>query len=446
MMKVMPNSIEAEQSLLGSLMLYEKSMRIVVEAALSSDDFYLEAHRRIFDVMMTLNEERKAVDITTVNTKLNDLELLPIIGGTDYLMQLQDASVTSANSLSYVTIIQSKAYARRLIEVGQTIADDGFDGSIELDDLLDSAEKRILDVTRSRKTGDFRQGKDVVAEVVQNIYKMRDQKSSITGIKTGYRSLDRMTNGLQRGDLIILAARPSVGKTAFALNVALKTAKNNEQAVAIFSLEMPAEHLVSRMLAVESGVAGNTLKTGKFTNDEELTRLNDAAMSLSGVKLYIDDGSMIKTSEIFSKCRRLQAEHGLALIVIDYIQLISGSLKSKENRQQEVSEISRNLKALARELNVPVIALSQLSRGVETRQDKRPMLSDLRESGSLEQDADIVMLLYRAEYHDNHGQESNSQEVEVIVAKHRNGATGVLNMFFTKDVNTFTDVEKDYER
>ncbi|MFI3284259.1 MAG: replicative DNA helicase, partial [Erysipelotrichaceae bacterium] len=345
---------------------------------------------------------------------------------------------------NYVEIIQNKAHARRLIEVANEVAEDGFDGSIAVEDLLDSAEKRILEVTRTRKTDDFKSGKEVVQSVVENIYRMRDNKTSITGVKTGYRSLDRLTNGLQRGDLIILAARPSVGKTAFALNLALKTAKYNDQAVAIFSLEMPAEHLISRMLAVESGVPGNTLKTGKFANDDELNRTNSAASSLSGLKIYIDDSSMIKTSEVFSKCRRLQAEHGLALIVIDYIQLISGSAKSKENRQQEVSEISRNLKALARELNVPVVALSQLSRGVESRTDKKPMLSDLRESGSIEQDADIVMMLYRSEYYENRGQEENSQEVEVIVGKHRNGATGILKMFFTKDVNTFTDMDNNF--
>lgn len=443
-MKVMPNNLEAEQSLLGSIILYERSVRIVIESGLDSDDFFLDAHRKIFHAIILINDERKPIDITTLHAKLQDLNLLDVVGGLDYLIELQEASVTSANTKNYVEIIQNKAHARRLIEVANEVAEDGFDGSIAVEDLLDSAEKRILEVTRTRKTDDFKSGKEVVQSVVENIYRMRDNKTSITGVKTGYRSLDRLTNGLQRGDLIILAARPSVGKTAFALNLALKTAKYNDQAVAIFSLEMPAEHLISRMLAVESGVPGNTLKTGKFANDDELNRTNSAASSLSGLKIYIDDSSMIKTSEVFSKCRRLQAEHGLALIVIDYIQLISGSAKSKENRQQEVSEISRNLKALARELNVPVVALSQLSRGVESRTDKKPMLSDLRESGSIEQDADIVMMLYRSEYYENRGQEENSQEVEVIVGKHRNGATGILKMFFTKDVNTFTDMDNNF--
>ena len=443
-MKVMPSDIQAEQTLLGSIILYEKSLRLISESSIEADHFYFDAHRKIFNVIDDLNQARKPVDITTVASRLKDVNLLESIGGVDYLVLLQEASVTSANTQNYIEIVENKAYARKLIEAANAVADNGFDSTMEVSELLDLAEKQILDVTRSRKTSDFRVGKDVVNEVIANIYRMRDNKNTLTGVKTGYRSLDGITNGLQRGDLILLAARPSVGKTAFALNLALKTAKHNKEAVAIFSLEMPAEHLIRRMLAAESGVAMHELKSGKIKRDDELNRMNDAALSLSELKLFIDDASMIKTSEIFAKCRRLKAEHGLSLIVIDYIQLITGSAKSRENRQQEVSEISRNLKMLARELDVPVLALSQLSRGVESRADKRPMLSDLRESGSLEQDADIVLLLSREGYQ-NDAEVGNNDTVDVIIAKHRNGETTDVKMMFTKDINSFTDMATNYQ-
>lgn len=440
MNRQMPSSIEAEQSLLGSLLIYPNSMRIVTEESLQKEDFYMEAHRKIFSVLQNLYDEGKPLDPTTLVSRLNDLQQLSQVGGVEYIMKLTDTSVTSANSKFYVELIQSKAMVRNLIETAQQIAEDGLDGQYELDDIMDKAEKQILNVTRIRKTSDFRSSSDVVNNVLENIHKMSKQKSSITGVATGYRDLDSCTNGFQRGDLIILAARPSMGKTAFALNVCMQIAQLNNQAAALFSLEMPAEQLITRMLSAKSRIAGGQLRTG-YLNSAEWNQLNEAATDLKSTKIFIDDSSNVRVSEIFSKCRKLQAEHGLAVILIDYIQLISGNGKNSDNRQLEVSEISRGLKALARELSVPVIALSQLSRSVEKREDKRPMLSDLRESGALEQDADIVMFLYRDEYYQREKSEAALEKTEINIAKHRNGPTRTLELAFERNINAFYNYE-----
>ncbi len=442
MTRQMPNSIDTERALLGTMLVYEKSTRTAIEEGLTIQDFYLDAHRKIFSVVDTIHQEGKLVDVMTVSTKLNDLGQLALVGGMDYIVQLSDSSVTSASTKHYVNVLQDKTYLRKLIETAEEITQDSFDGSYKVEELLDSAEKRILDVTRSRRTSDFRSSEEVINSVIDNIYKMRNQKSRITGVKTGYSVLDNLTAGLQRGDLIILAARPSMGKTAFALNVGLNVAHfNTNEAVALFSLEMPAEQLMSRMIAKKSQIGGSVLKNGQL-NNEEMARLMEASTEMQGMKIFIDDSATIRMSEIFSKCRKLKAEHGLCLIVIDYIQLITGSGKSGDNRQQEVSEISRSLKGLARELEVPVIALSQLSRAVETRSEKVPMMSDLRESGSIEQDADIVMFLYREAYYkkDENKEEPDEQGVQLIVAKHRNGATSSIDLHFKKSISGFYDV------
>ncbi len=442
MTRQMPHSIDTERALLGTLLVYEKSTRVAIEEGLSIHDFYLDAHRKIFTVIEAIHHEGKLVDVMTVSTKLNDLDQLKLVGGMDYILQLSDSSVTSASTKHYVEVLQDKTYLRRLIETAEEISQDSFDGTYKLEELLDSAEKKILNVTRSRKTADFRSSEHVINSLLDNIYKMRNQKSRITGVKTGYTALDNLTSGLQRGDLIILAARPSMGKTALALNIGLNVAHyNTDEAVAIFSLEMPAEQLMSRMVAKKSQIAGNVLKNGQLSN-EEMARLMEASTEMQGMKIFTDDSATIRMSEIFSKCRKLKVEQGLCLIVIDYIQLISSSGKGGENRQQEVSEISRNLKALAREMEVPVVALSQLSRSVETRSEKIPMLSDLRESGSIEQDADIVMFLYRDDYYkkDENKEEPDEQEVQLIIAKHRNGATSSLDLHFKKSISGFYDV------
>lgn len=446
MSRQMPNSLEAEQSLLGTLMVYQNSMTIVTDEGLADSDFYLEAHRKIFAAIFDLHAEGKPVDMTTVSTRLNDMNRLSQVGGVDYLMQLCDAAVTSANTKTYVEIIQNKAFMRNLIEASQVIAEEGLDGQVDIDDYLDNAEKKILSVTRNRRTSDFRSGTEVINSVIENIQKMADNHSPITGVATGFKDLDRLTHGFQPGDLIILAARPSMGKTAFALNLGMNMAQiETKKAVAIFSLEMPAEQLISRILSAKSTVLGDHLKTG-FLSSGEWNQLSEAVTELKSTKIFIDDTPGVRVSEIFSKCRKLQAEHGLSCILIDYIQLITGNGKSGDNRQQEVSEISRNLKALARELKVPVIALSQLSRGVEQRTDKRPMMSDLRESGALEQDADMIILLFRESYYDDEKKEeaikNGIETVEVDVAKHRNGATRRLDVAFKADINAFYNVDR----
>ncbi len=440
MNRQMPSSVDAEQALLGSFLIYPSSVRIASEEGLRSDEFFLEAHRKIYNVIEALSNEGKPVDAASVASRLSDLGQLSSVGGLEYIMQLADSSVTSASSKYYIELIQSKALLRALIETAQSIAEDGMQNQAELETVMDEAEKRILDVTRRRKTGDFKSSSEVVNTVIENIHKMSTQKSGVTGVATGYRDLDNTTNGFQRGDLIILAARPSMGKTAFALNVAMQIAQLNHQAAAIFSLEMPAEQLISRMLSAKSRVPGGQLRTG-FLNNNEWNQLNEAAADLKATKIFIDDSPNIRVSEIYSKCRKLQSEHGLAVILIDYIQLITGSGRSGDNRQQEVSEISRGLKGLARELQVPVIALSQLSRLVERREDKRPMLSDLRESGALEQDADIVMFLYRDEYYQREKSEEGTEKTEINIAKHRNGPTRTIELAFERNINAFYNYE-----
>ena len=333
------------------------------------------------------------------------------------------------------------------VSVAEKIAEDGFENSSDIDAYLDDAEKSVLDISRNRKTAEFRTPQDVMRAVMERVQMMSENKSDITGYKTGFVALDHRLHGFQKGDLVILAARPAMGKTAVALNLAMNVATYNQPgAVAIFSLEMPAEQLGMRLLSARSHVPGDNIKTGRLSNDE-WNAVNEAAADLGKLPVYIDDTSMIKIPEIFSKCRRLQAEHGLNLVLIDYIQLITGSGKRGDNRQQEVSDISRSLKALARELGVPVIALSQLSRTVEQREDKHPMLSDLRESGAIEQDADIVLMLYREAYYKDEAkeaaQESGSEKLEINIAKHRNGSTGRVIVAFEGATNALYNIQND---
>ena len=449
MVKTLPNAIDAEQSLLGTIMVYPNSAQIAIEAGMRAEYLFLENHKKIFYAINDLYNEQKPIDITTLGTRLNDLGILGSVGGVDYLMTLCDTSVSSFNTKAYVELIQNKAYMRNMIEACQKVVDEGFDGQANIDDYLDMAEKSVLNVTRSRRTTDFKSSATVVNNVLERIIKMSGNKSGITGLKTGFEHLDNYTHGFQRGDLIILAARPSMGKTAVALNFASKIAQyQSNEAVAIFSLEMAAEQLLERILSSKSSVPIEKIKTGKLS-DNDWQKLNEAAATLRNTKMYIDDIPGIRVTEIFSKCRKLQSEQGLAAVFIDYIQLISGSGNNKENRQQEVSEISRNLKALARELNVPVIALSQLSRNVESRTDKRPMMSDLRESGAIEQDADIIMLLFRSQYYDrkddpNEKHDPNEmQPLEIDIAKHRNGKTGVIRFAFQGSTNSIFTAEAD---
>ena len=444
---VLPSAPEAEASLLGTMMVYPNAARTGMEEGLSEDDFFVDVNRRIFTAVSSLYHEGSPVDLTTVSTRLKDMGQLELVGGFAYLTSLTDAAVTSHNTKHYVAMIHDKALLRKLIETAQTIVEEGTSGQADINEYLDQSEKAILNVSRSRRVSEFKGSPELMTSVLDQIQKMSDNHSDITGLKTGFRDLDHVTHGLQRGDLIILAARPSMGKTAVALNLALNVALYQpKQAVAIFSLEMAAEQLAMRLLSARSRVAGDKLKTGYLTN-EEWNRVNEAAGELKMLKLYVDDTPGVKTSDIFSKCRRLQAEQGLSLVLIDYIQLITGNSggRGEVNRQQEVSEISRNLKALARELGIPVIALSQLSRTVEQRENKHPQLSDLRESGAIEQDADIVMMLYRESYYNQEMKDNldpdASEPLEINIAKHRNGATRRIKVAFEASTNALMNIE-----
>ena len=447
MSRVLPSAPEAEASLLGTMLVYPSSSRTALEEGLEADDFFIEANRRIYHACEDLYQEGTQIDSTTVATRLKDTDLLDKSGGMEYILNLMNAAVTSANTLTYVNLIRDKAMMRRMIEAAERVAEEGFSGQTDLNDYLDRSEKEILNVSRNRKAGEFKNPNDVLNEVLKTIRAAAENSSEITGLKTGFNDLDRITHGLQRGDMIVLAARPSMGKTAVALNLAMNVAlipQAQKGAIAIFSLEMGAEQLAMRLLSAKSHIQGDKLKTGRLTN-EEWNRINEASSELKASNIYIDDMAGIKIPEIFSKCRRLQAEHGLNMVMIDYIQLISGpSDRTGGNRQQEVSDISRSLKALARELKVPVVALSQLSRSVEAREDKRPMLSDLRESGAIEQDADIVMMLYRESYYNEEAKEqakeSGTERLEINLAKHRNGATGRVYVAFEADTNALYNI------
>ncbi|MDP4164482.1 MAG: replicative DNA helicase, partial [Bacillota bacterium] len=436
-----PQNVEAEQAVLGAIFLEPSSLTMASEM-LIPEDFYRAAHQKIFNVMLKLNDHGKAVDLITVTEELAATKMLEDTGGVGYLSELAASVPTAANIEYYARIVEEKSLLRRLIRTATGIAQDGYSREDEVEALLGEAEKSILEVAQRKNAGAFHNIKDVLVRTYDNIELMHNQKGDVTGIATGFSELDRMTAGFQRNDLIIVGARPSVGKTAFALNIAQNVAIKTGENVAIFSLEMGAEQLVMRILCAEGNIDAQRLRTGSLT-DEDWGKLTMAMGSLSNAGIYIDDTPGVRISEIRSKCRRLKQEHGLGMILIDYLQLIQGNGRSGENRQQEVSEISRSLKALARELKVPVIALSQLSRGVEQRQDKRPMMSDIRESGSIEQDADIVAFLYRDDYYDKESENKNI--IEIIIAKQRNGPTGTVQLAFVKEYNKFVNLEKRFD-
>lgn len=438
--RIPPHNIEAEQSVIGAVFLQPEAF-VSASEILRHEDFYRAAHQRIFAAMTHLADRGEPIDVVTVTTYLNDRKELEEAGGVSYLTQIAESVPTAANIEYYARIVEEKALLRRLIRAATDIVTAGFEREDEVDDVLNEAEKTILEVS-SRKTSEgFKNIKDVLIDVYDNIEQLHQNQGDVTGIPTGYQELDRITSGFQKNDLIIIAARPSVGKTAFALNVAQNVAVKTDNNVAIFSLEMGADQLVQRMLCAEGNIDSQRLRSGQLQPDD-WGKLTMAMGSLSNAGIFIDDSPGIRVSEIRSKCRRLKQEHGLGMIMIDYLQLIQGSGNSKENRQQEVSEISRSLKALARELEVPLIALSQLSRGVESRQDKRPMMSDLRESGSIEQDADIVGFLYRDDYYDSESEKQNI--IEIIISKQRNGPTGTVDLAFVKEYNKFVDLDYRY--
>lgn len=434
--RVPPHNNEAEQSVIGAIFL-EPLALITAAEVLVPEDFYRIAHQKIFDTMLLLNDKGQAIDVVTVTEELAAKKELEDVGGISYLTEIANAVPTAANIVHYANIVEEKALLRRLIRVATNIVEDGYTREDEVEALLSEAEKNMMEVSNRKNSGDFKHIKDVLVETYDNIELLHTQKGEVTGISSGFTDLDKLTAGFQRNDLIIVAARPSVGKTAFALNVAQNAATSGEN-VAIFSLEMGADQLVMRMLCAEGNIDAQIMRTGAL-EAEDWRKLTMAMGSLSNAGIYIDDSSGIRVNEIRSRCRRLKQEHGLDMVIIDYMQLIQGSGKPGENRQQEVSEISRSLKGLARELKIPVIALSQLSRGVEQRQDKRPMMSDLRESGSIEQDADIVSFLYREDYYDK--ETENQNMIEIIIAKQRNGPTGTVTLAFAKEFNKFVNVD-----
>ncbi len=438
-----PQSIEAEQSVLGSIFLDPDTVVNVLEY-LEPTDFYRKSHQIIFDAILSLYNRNEAVDVVTVTNELENKNQLENVGGLDYLGEVATFVPTSANVEYYAKIVEEKSILRNLIRSATSIVKQGYEESDQLATILDSAEQTILKVSERRNRSGFIRISDVVNTSLQNIELLSQQTGDVTGIPTGYIALDKMTAGLQSEELIILAARPAVGKTAFALNIAQNVATKSDQVVAIFSLEMGAESLVNRMLCAEGNIDAGHLRTGQMS-EEEWSNLIMAMATLGQSRIFIDDTPGIRIAEIRAKSRRLKQEQGeIGLIVIDYLQLIEGN--SRESRQQEVSEISRQLKKLAKELKVPVLALSQLSRGVEQRQDKRPVLSDIRESGSIEQDADIVAFLYRDDYYEREGSEENEESefenniVEVIIEKNRSGARGTVKLLFKKEFNKFSSM------
>lgn len=446
MAKELPNSQNLEQSLLGSLMVYPNVMAICQDLGLEAEEFYLPIHQRIFLALQDLNDAGKPIDLHTVIARLQDKEELEQAGGADYIIKLMDGAISPVNTHAYVETIKNKAQMRELILAADTIAENTYDSSEDIDTILDDAERSIMNVTRQRRGAEFESSQTIIERVMEELNRLKNMEG-ITGIKTGYSDLDNYTNGFQRGDLIILAARPAMGKSALALNFASEVAKHNkEEAVAVFSLEMPTDSLMKRLLSAESNVESNKLRNGKLDNSD-WSKLYEGGNRLSERKIFIDDTSSIKVSQIFSKCRKLKSEYGsLALIVIDYLQLITGT--RADSRQQEVSDISRNLKILAKELDCPVIALSQLSREVEKRSDHRPQLADLRESGSIEQDADIVMFLYRENYYKKEEEDGEGQDTELVdlsLAKHRNGGLGDIKLVFTKSISKFSAWDKNRE-
>lgn len=444
---VPPQNLEAEEAVLGSILLEQDSIISVMEF-LVPDDFYRVAHQLIFAAMIELNQNSEAIDPITVSEKLRQKNQIENVGGEANIIELLDKVPTAANVEFYTQIVLEKSTRRKLIKTSTNIVKNAYQEDETIANVLDTAERDILSVSEGRNKAGFIPIRDVLHDAYASLEERSKNNGEVTGIATGYIGLDRMTSGFHADELIILAARPSVGKTAFVLNIAKNVAVNLNETVAIFSLEMGAESLVERIICSHASINAGHLKTGKLT-DEEYTQYFVATGVLSEAPIYIDDTPGIRVSEIRAKCRRLKQErNNLGLVVIDYLQLIEGN--GKESRQQEVSEISRNLKKLAKELKVPVIALSQLSRGVEQRQDKRPIMSDIRESGSIEQDADIVAFLYRDDYYrqepDENGHvpevEPNST-IEVIIEKNRSGPRGTVELNFMKEFNKFTNLVPD---
>lgn len=441
----MPQNLEAEMSILGSCFLSAYALDKVCEEV-TNDMFYSEANKKIFEAINELHKNKIPLDSTTLINEVEKRENINSIGGVEYLSEVIDSVITAANIDYYIDIVREKALRRKLIEVSTSITTSAFDEESETNDIIDNAEKNIFSVTKARKVGEFKIISDVMKSTQKRLEELAKNDKEITGISTGFYDFDKLTSGLHENELIIIAARPAMGKTAFAVNLAVNAALNSNKNVALFNLEMSAEQLAMRMISAQGSIDQNKLKTGKLEHND-WKKVNEAMSELANTNLFIEDASGISVSEIRAKCRRLATQgNGLGLVVIDYLQLIEGSSRYAGNRQQEVSEISRSLKTMAMELNVPVIALAQLSRSVELRENKRPIMSDLRESGSIEQDADIVAFLYRDDYYNKSAQEqTNISVTELIVGKHRNGNTGTIELLFERNMSNFRNYLKKAE-
>lgn len=435
--RVLPHSVEAEQSVIGSMIMSRDAIMAASEI-ITSEDFYQHQYGILFDAMLELYNEGKPVDLVTLQERLREKDVPPEISSLEFARDLLNAVPTSANVRHYAAIVQDKSMLRKMIKVTEEIANTCYLQKERTEDILEDTEKKIFDLVQRRSGGDFVPIKQVVLNALDKIEKASKNKGNVTGIPTGFIDLDYKTSGFQPSDLILIAARPSMGKTAFVLNVAQHMAFKEGQTVAIFSLEMSKEQLVNRLFSLESKVDAQLLRTGNLS-DEDWAKLIEGAAVVGKSNLIIDDTPGISVGELRSKCRKFKLEQNLGIIIIDYLQLMTGS-KRAESRQQEISDISRNLKAIARELNVPVVALSQLSRAVEQRPDHRPMLSDLRESGAIEQDADVVMFLYRDDYYNKDTDKKNI--AEVIIAKQRNGPIGTVELVWLPNYTKFANMKK----
>lgn len=435
--RVLPHSVEAEQSVIGS-MIMDREAIVVASEIVTEDDFYGKQYGVLFQAMVELNNEGKPVDLVTLQDRLKEKEVPPEVSSLEFIRDLVTAVPTSANIKYYAGIVAEKATLRRLIKLNEEIANTCYIGKESLEYILEDTEKRVFDLVQRRNTGEFVPIREVVMNAMDKIEKASRNSGVVTGIPTGFIDLDYRTAGMQPSDLVLIAARPSMGKTAFVLNIAQHVAFKQNQTVAIFSLEMSKEQLVNRLFALESQVDSQNIRTGQL-NDTEWEKLIETAGIIGKSNLIIDDTPGISIAELRSKCRKYKLEHNLSMIIIDYLQLMSGSGRG-DSRQQEISDISRSLKAIARELSVPVLALSQLSRAVEQRPDHRPMLSDLRESGAIEQDADVVMFIYRDDYY-NHDTE-RKDIAEIIIAKQRNGPIGIIELAWIPKYTKFANLQR----
>ena len=436
--RILPHSIEAEQSVIGS-MLMDKDAVIVALDMISSEDFYSKQYAILYETMLELFNEGKEMDLVVIQDRLREKNVAPELSSLDFIKEIITTVPTSANIKYYATIVKEKSTLRKLIKLNEDIANSCYVGSDSLEDILARTEKDIFELLQSRTAKDIRPIGDIAKNVLYRIEAASRTREVVTGIPTGFIDLDYKTSGLQPSDLVLIAARPSMGKTAFVLNMVQHIAMKKELPCMIFSLEMSSEQLVQRMLAMETGIDSQKLRTGNL-NDNDWDPLIRGIVDVSDSKIIIDDTPGISVGELRSKCRKVKLEKGLSIVIIDYLQLMTGSSKRSENRQQEISEISRSLKALAREIKAPVVALSQLSRACETRPDHRPMLSDLRESGAIEQDADIVMFLYRDDYY--HKDTEHPNEAEVIIAKQRNGPIGTVNLMWKPETTRFVNISR----